>query len=187
MDKYTYLANRKNWPKLGDDVLRNLSNSFDDNQLFLEFIELSERLGMLEHNYLELAKDIKEANHLLWLISFTLERSGAKLVEGWNTSNDIKYLNGAVSLFKSSCMISKDFFSSYFQTSFALAMKGETQASRDYFEIGKSIYLRLRDTATNLDNYRHAMVQEFSNEHLQQFENYLAILLNSSDREGNIY
>ena len=180
MDKYQYLSSRKDWPKLGEDVLRGLSNSFDDDKLFREFVELSERLGMLNHNYLELAKDIEEASHLLWLISVTLERSGTKLVEGWNTYSDNKYLDGAVSLFKFSYMISEDFFISYFQTSFALAMKGEAQASREYFDMGKSTYLRLRDKAASLDSYRNAMVQEFSNERLEEFEKYLAILLNSS-------
>ena len=134
---------------------------------------------MLKHNYLKIVKDTEETNAVLWMIAVTLERKGTQFSERYASSNDIKYLDTAISLYRSSITLDENFIAGYFQSSLALAMKGKAEESKNYFKSGKRIYLKLRDSTTNLDSYQNAMLQQLSPEYIDEFEKGLTLILNS--------
>jgi tetratricopeptide (TPR) repeat protein len=183
MDKYKYLLARKNWPKLGESVLKSLSDSFDkaDDTLFLEFVELSERNNMLKRNYLELQEDTIETEELIWLIAVTLERKGAQYCQKYAESDDVSLLDKAISLYRSSFTLNENFIPGYFQLSIALAAKGQVEESKKSFELGKKIYRKLSDSTTDLNSFENAMLHQLSPDAIESFEKGLASILSTYD------
>lgn len=178
VNKYQYLWARSNWPKLGEDVVRHIADSFDkaDEQLFVEFVDLSERNNMLKHNYLKIKEGEDATDIIILMIAVTLERKGTQFSERYASSNDIKYLDSAISLYRSSITLDENFIAGYFQLSVVLAVKGQVKESKKFFELGKKVYSQLRDSTTDLDAYKNAMLQQFSPELIEEFERNLTFL-----------
>jgi len=183
MNNYQFLLSKKHWAKLGDEILRRIADSFSktDDQLFLEFVDLSERSNMLKHNYLELRKTEEETDTFIWLIAVTLERKGAQLVKEYLTSDDMSKLEKAISLYMSSLILEENFIPGYFQLSTALAVKGEVEKSKKYLELGKKVHSKMSASTTDLDSYQNAMLQQCSPQYINEFEKGLMQILNSQD------
>jgi tetratricopeptide (TPR) repeat protein len=183
MNNYHFLLSKKHWAKLGDEILRRIADSFSktDDQLFLEFVDLSERNNMLKHNYLELRKTEEETDAFIWLIAVTLERKGAQFVKEYLNSDDMSKLEKAISLYMSSLILEENFIPGYFQLSTALAVKGEVEKSKKYLELGKKVYSKMSASAADLGSYQNAMLQQCSPQYINEFEKGLMQIINSQD------
>lgn len=175
VSKYDYLISRKDWPKLGKDVLTRIADSFDkaDDLLFFKFVELSERNNMLKRNYLKLRRIEENTTTLIWMIAVTLERKGAQFIQRYDSSDDMTYLDRAMSLYRSSFVLNENFIPGYLQLSIALAVKGQVEESKKYFGLGKKIYLKMSQSATDLGSYQNAMLKQITPEYIERYERSL--------------
>ena len=187
MDKYDYLISRKNWAKLGENIVRRLADSFNkvDEQLFTEFVDLSERNKMLKQNYLEIKKikkDIDDTDSVISLIALTLERKGVQFCNEFEKSDDMKHLDTAISLYRSSIILDEDFSVGYFQLAVTLALREEVDESQKYFELGKKVCSKLRDSVNGENDYKKANLQQFPPELIEEYEKNLTLLWSEHEK-----